>query len=458
MRVTGASKKNISWRNRRGGKQVELKTFRGGIHPPYQKEATAGKATEDISLPAEVVIPMQQHVGAPNSPTVKAGDRVEIGQKIGASDAFISAPVHASVSGTVKAVEDRKNFTGASVPCVVITVDPSQPAKFTEKRDVSSLTPEQIRDIAKEAGLVGLGGAAFPSYVKLSPPPDKPIDTVIINGCECEPFLTCDHRLMLERPDDLVAGLKLIMKAVGAKKGFIGVEANKMDAVDKLVMKVANEPDIEVAVLEVKYPEGAEKMLIDAITGRRVPPGKLPSEVGVLVQNVQTAVALYDAATTGKPVVERVITVTGPGVKNQRNVNVRIGTPIAHVLEQCGGITGNPGKVIIGGPMTGFAQKDLSASVVKGTSGILVLTEEAVNRDEEQQCVGCDKCLDVCAMFLMPNFLVRYAKRGQWDLAEKYGAKDCFECGCCSYVCPARIQHVAYVRKAKAELAAAQKK
>jgi len=437
---------------------VELKTFRGGIHPPYQKEATAGKATEDISLPTEVVISMQQHVGAPNQATVKVGDRVEVGQKIGSSEAFISAPAHASVSGTVKAVEERKNFTGASVACVVISVDPGQPGKFTDTRDVSNLTPEQIREIAKEAGLVGLGGAAFPSYVKLAPPKGKSIDTVIINGCECEAFLTCDHRLMLERPDDLIKGLKLMMKAVGAERGIIGIEANKMDAADLLSAKLSGEPGLEVSVLEVKYPEGAEKMLIDAITGRRVPPGKLPSEVGVLVQNAQTAVALYDAAATGKPVIERVITVTGPGIKNPRNINVKVGTPIAHVIEQCGGIIGNPGKVIMGGPMTGFAQKDLSASVVKGTSGIVVLPAEAVEESAEQQCVGCNKCGDVCPMFLMPNFIVKQAKRGRWNLTEKYGANDCFECGCCSYVCPARIRHIAYVRKAKAELAAAAKK
>lgn len=437
---------------------MELKTFRGGIHPPYRKEATAKKATVEISLPAEVVIPMQQNVGAPNTPTVNVGDRVEAGQQIGSSEAFISAPVHSSVSGTVKAIEERRNFTGAMVQCVVITVDPNQPAKWTEKKDVGDLSPEQIRDIAKEAGLVGLGGAAFPTFVKLSPPKDKPIDIVVINACECEPFLTCDHRLMLERADDLLAGLKLMMKAVGAGKGVIGIEANKMDAADMLSTKLAGDSAVEVVVLEVKYPEGAEKMLIDAITGRRVPPGKLPSEVGVLVQNVQTAVALYDAAATGKPVIERVITVTGPAMKDPKNVLVRIGTPIEHVVEQSGGMTGDVVKVIIGGPMTGWAQKDLSAAVVKGTSGILALTKEVVDANAEQQCVGCDKCIDACPMFLVPNFIVRYAKRGQWDLADKYGARDCFECGCCSYVCPARIPHVGYVRKVKAEIAAAQKK
>ena len=437
---------------------MELKTFRGGIHPPYQKEATAAKWTEDISLPAEVVIPMQQHVGAPNSPTVNVGDRVDAGQKIGSSEAFISAPVHASVSGTVKAIEGRSNFTGAQVQSVVIEVDPSQPPKWAEKKDTGSLSAEQIRDVAKEAGLVGLGGAAFPTFVKLSPPADKRIDTVIINGCECEPFLTCDHRLMLERADDLIGGLKLMMRAVGADKGIIGVEANKMDAADALTAKLGGDSSIEVVPLEAKYPEGAEKMLIDAVTGRRVPPGKLPSEVGVLVQNVQTAVALYEAASTGKPVIDRVITVTGRGIKEPKNLLVKVGTPISHVIDQCGGFAGTPGKVIMGGPMTGWAQKDLSAAVVKGTSGILVLGKDEVDYGAERQCVGCDRCIDACPMFLMPNFIVKYTKRGKYDEANRFGAQDCFECGCCAYVCPSRISHVAYVRKAKAELAAAEKK
>ena len=437
---------------------VELKTFRGGIHPPYQKEATVSRATEEISLPSEVVIPMQQHVGAPNNPVVNVGDRVEAGQKIGSSEAFISAPVHASVSGTVRAVEGRPNFTGAMVQSVVIEVDPSQPAKWGDKKDVGNLGAEQLREIAKESGLVGLGGAAFPTFVKLSPPADKPIDTVIINGCECEPFLTCDHRLMLERAEDLISGLKLMMLAVGAGRGIIGVETNKMDAADVLTAKLGGDSSIGVVPLEVKYPEGAEKMLIDAVTGRRVPPGKLPSEVGVLVQNVQTAVALYDAASTGKPVIERVITVTGLGIKEPKNVLVKVGTPIGHVIDQCSGFAGTPGKVIMGGPMTGWAQKDLSAAVVKGTSGILVLTEDEVEYGAERQCVGCDKCINVCPVFLMPNFIVKHTKRGQYDKANVYGAQDCFECGCCAYVCPSRISHVAYVRKAKAEIAAAEKK
>jgi electron transport complex protein RnfC len=437
---------------------VKLNTFQGGIHPPYQKDFTAHKAAEEAPLPDKVFIPLSQHVGAPNEPIVKVGDRVEAGQKIGESEAFVSAPVHASLSGTVTAIEDRTNFAGRVGKSVVIEADPNQPDKWTEKRDTSSLDAEEIRQVAKEAGLVGLGGAAFPTFVKLSPPSDKPIDTVILNGCECEPFLTCDHRLMLERPEEVVAGLELMMRAVKASKGIIGVEANKMDAIDRLEGLVSARDDIEVVPLEVKYPQGNEKMLIEAVSGRRVPPGKLPSEVGALVQNIGTTVALYEAAATGKPVIERVITVTGPGLKEPKNLLVKVGTPIDKLIEHCGGFTATPGKVIMGGPMTGFAQQDLSAVVVKGTSGIVVFPSEDVQEETERQCVGCDKCVDACPMFLMPNMIVKYVKRAQYDKAESYGALDCFECGCCSFACPSRIPHVAYVRIAKAEIAAAKKK
>ena len=434
---------------------MDYKTFRGGIHPPYNKELAATKAIEDISLPAEVVIPLSQHIGAPNAPTVKVGDRVEVGQKIGSTDAFVSAPVHSSVSGTVKAIEPRPVFSGKMVESVVITVDPNQSTPFGTVKDVSALTGDQIREVAKEAGLVGLGGATFPASVKMTPPKERKIDTVIINGCECEPYLTCDHRLMVEQGKELVGGLKLLMRAVGAEKGIIGIEANKMDAVDLMSSIVSKEPDVEVVVLEVKYPEGAEKMLIDAVTGRRVPPGKLPSEVGVLVQNVGTAVALYEAASTGKPVIERVLTITGPAALKPGNVKVKVGTPISHVIEQHGGMSPDTVRVVMGGPMTGFAQKDLNVPVVKGTSGILLLDSETVASGEERDCVSCDRCIEVCPMFLVPNFIAKYARRGKWELADKYGARDCFECGCCSYVCPAKIPHIAYVRKTKAELAAA---
>jgi electron transport complex protein RnfC len=431
------------------------KTFKGGIHPPYNKELASGKAIKEAPVPPEVMIPLSQHIGAPNEALVNAGDRVEVGQKIGGSEAFVSAPVHSSVAGTVKEIAEVAGFTGAKVKCVVITADANQPefAKQSAK-DLEALSDEEIRTIAREAGLVGMGGAAFPTHVKLTPPKDKPVDTVIINAVECEPFLTCDHRTMLERPADLVAGLKLFMKAVGAKKGIIGIEANKMDAVDVMRSAVSSEPDLSVEVMDVKYPEGAEKMLIYALTGRKVPPGKLPSEVGCLVQNVGTGVALFEAASWGKPLYERALTVTGSGIKEPSNLLARIGTPMSALIDACGGFIGETERLVMGGPMTGWAQPDASAPIVKGTSGILALTADAVDVGTEEECVRCGKCIDACPMFLLPNFIVQAAKTDQWDRAEMWGALDCFECGCCSFTCPAYIPHVDYVRKAKLEIAA----
>lgn len=438
---------------------AEAKTFKGGIHPPYNKELSSGKAIKRAPVPKEVIIPLQQHIGAPCEALVKAGDHVEVGQKIGESEAFVSAPIHASVAGKVKDIADVPNFAGAKVKSIIITSDEEQPA-FTRKtdKDLEALSGEEIREIAKEAGLVGMGGAAFPTHVKLAPPKEKPVDTVIINGCECEPFLTCDHRQMLERTDDMIAGAKLLQRAVGANEVIIGVEANKMDAVDALRSSSGNHPDVGVEVLEVKYPEGAEKMLISALTGRKVPPGKLPSEVGCLVQNVGTAIAIYEAAAWGKPLYERVLTVTGPGIREPGNLLAAIGTPIAELIACCGGTVGNPVKLIMGGPMTGWAQPEASASVVKGTSGVVVLTLDVVEMGEEGECVRCGKCIEACPMFLSPNFIVQATRRGQWDKAELWGALDCFECGCCSFECPAFIPHVQYVRKAKAKIAALRKK
>ncbi|NPV60926.1 MAG: electron transport complex subunit RsxC [Actinobacteria bacterium] len=436
-----------------------FKTFAGGIHPPYNKELASGKAIRACPIPPEVYIPLSQHIGAPNEALVAAGDRVELGQRIGSSDAFVSAPVHSSVAGTVKEVAEITGFTGAKVKCVVITPDADQPEFAKQQgKDLEAYSDEEIRAIAREAGLVGMGGAAFPTHVKLAPPKDKPVDTVIINACECEPFLTCDHRLMLERPADLVAGLKLLMKAVGARDGIIGIEANKMDAVEEMRKAASGADGIKVEVLDVKYPEGAEKMLIFALTGRKVPPGKLPSEVGCLVQNVGTAVALYEAAAWGKPLYERVVTVTGDGISEPGNLLVRIGTPIQALIDACGGFKGDLAKIVMGGPMTGWAQPDAKAPVVKGTSGVLALTADVVDVAEEHECVRCAKCVDVCPMFLQPNFIVQAVKREEWDKAEMWGALDCFECGCCSFTCPAYIPHVTYVRKAKADIGALKRK
>lgn len=432
-----------------------FKTFIGGIHPPYNKELAKDKAIRPCPVPTEVYIPLSQHIGAPNEALVAAGDHVEVGQRIGATEAFVSAPVHSSVAGTVKEITEVTGFTGTGVKCVVITPDAEQP-EFAKKpdKDLEVYSEEEIRAIAREAGLVGMGGAAFPTHVKLTPPKDKPVDTVIINACECEPFLTCDHRLMLERSTELVVGLKLLMKAVGAKEGIIGIEANKMDAVEELRRASSGADGVKVEILDVKYPEGAEKMLIFALTGRKVPPGKLPSEVGCLVQNVGTAIALFEAAAWGKPLYERVVTISGDGIAQPGNLLVKIGTPIGDLIEACGGYKGDPAKIIMGGPMTGWAQPDTKAPVVKGTSGVLAFSADMVDVGEERECVRCGKCVDVCSMFLLPNFIVQAVKREEWDKAELWGALDCFECGCCSFSCPAYIPHVSYVRKAKADIAA----
>lgn len=432
------------------------KTFSGGIHPPEFKELAAAKATVDVPPSAEVAIPLQQHVGAPCEPLVKVGDKVVAGQKIGDSKSFVSAPVHSSVAGTVKAIESRPHFNGQTVNSIVITVEPGDTVNTIELPGPwEKLTPEQIRKLAREAGLVGMGGATFPSHVKLNPPADKPIDSVIINGCECEPFLTCDYRGLLERPDSVLIGLQLMARAVGAEKMYIGIEDNKPDAI-KVMADTVRElgVPVEVVTLRTKYPEGAEKQLIKAVLDREVPPGALPMEIGALVHNVGTAIALADAATKGIPLFERVLTVTGPAIKEPANVRVKIGTPIGHIIEFCGGFGIDPRRVVLGGPMTGFAQSSLDVVVSKGTTGIVCLTPEMVDDRPPRDCVRCGKCLPGCPMFLMPNFISTYAEAGKWAEAEAWGALDCFECGSCGYVCPAKRPIVGHVRRAKAEIMA----
>ena len=438
-------------------KEAGLKTFKAGIHPPYNKGLSSGKAIKEAPIPQEITVSLQQHIGAPNEPLVSPGERVSVGQKIGSSDTFVSAPVHSPVSGTVKGIEEIRTFSGQKVKAVVISPDQQGGTFAAEKKDIDSLEPDEIRSIAREAGLVGMGGAAFPTHVKLAPPKDKPIDVVILNACECEPFLTCDHRLLLEKPEEVVQGLKLFVRAVGAERGVIGLEANKMDALEGLRRAIGGEPNLDIEVLQVKYPQGAEKQLIFAITGRQVPLGKLPSEVGCLVQNVGTSFAMFEAASKGKPLYERVVTVTGQGIKEPSNLLAKVGTPISVLIEACGGMTSDATKVIMGGPMTGWAQEDLSVPVVKGTSGVVVLTQELVDVREEHACVRCGKCIDVCPMSLMPNYIVDACQKGDLAKAQMWGALDCFECGCCSYTCPAFIPHVSYVRKAKAEIEAAKR-
>lgn len=440
--------------------KLENLTFKGGVHVPHSKELTEKKSLEYAKEPSIVYIPLHQHTGAPCEPLVKVGDRVKVGQKIGQSQAFVSAPVHSSVAGIVKNITKITTPTGIQSTCVVIESDGTNEMdeSIKPKGNLEDLSSKEILEIIKEAGITGMGGAGFPTHVKLSPPPEKKIDTIIINGAECEPYLTSDHRVMLEMPEKVVFGLKAIMKALNVDRGFIGVETNKMDAVDALRAIVKDEDNIKVVTLKAKYPQGDEKRVINAITGRQVPSGGLPMDVGCVVSNVSTAKAIAEAIQEGKPVYERVVTVTGNGVNEPKNLIVKIGTLFQEVIDQAGGFKGTPGKVIMGGPMMGLSQYTTEVPVIKGSGGILVLNEEEVLEQKVSPCIKCGKCLTACPVFLQPLFISAYALKKDFQGAEKYGALDCVECGSCSFVCPAKRPLVESIRFAKREILAKRKK
>ncbi|MEW5783891.1 MAG: electron transport complex subunit RsxC [Bacillota bacterium] len=428
--------------------------FKGGVHPEYRKELTASLAITALPLPAQVVIPLQQHIGAPCEALVEVGDMVKAGQKIGESKGFVSAPVHASVSGKVIAVGPYNHPLGRKVEAVTIESDglDAWVEGLKPAGDLNSITATELRSLIREAGIVGMGGATFPAHVKLAPPPEKPIDMVIINGAECEPYLTADHRLMLEKPGEIVFGLKVMMKALGASTGIIGIENNKPDALRVMQQAVAGETDIRVVPLHTKYPQGAEKMLIQAISKRKVPSGGLPMDVGIVNHNVGTAVAMTRVVKEGKPLIERVVTVTGEGVVRPANLLIRIGTLVSEVLEACGGLKDDTRKLIIGGPMMGLAQTTADLPVIKGTSGILALTAEDVALFQSLPCIKCAKCVAVCPVSLVPTFIAQASEHGMLQRADKLHAADCIECGCCSYICPSRIPLTQLIRLAKAEI------
>jgi len=435
---------------------MSLLTFRGGIHPPEAKETTANLEIKKAAEPTTVVIPMQQHIGAPCQPIVKAGDIVKVGQKIGEAQGFVSSPVHSSVSGTVKAVEEVPVSTGSKALAVIIESDGKNEidSSIQPKGDIENLEPEEIVHIIKDAGIVGMGGATFPTHVKLSPPPDKKLDTIILNGAECEPYLTADHRLMLESPEEIVYGLKAIMKAVGVQKGYIGIENNKPDAIETMLKAVENESNIKVVALQTKYPQGGEKQLIYAITKREVPSGGLPMDIGVVVSNVATAQQIARTIKTGMPLIDRVATITGKAIKEPKNLLIKIGTPIKELIEECGGYAVTPGKLILGGPMMGNAQHTDEIPAVKGTSGILVLDEEAAEIPIPLNCIRCGRCVEICPANLQPVLISENALRDRTDEAEKYRALDCIECGSCSYTCPAKRPLLPSIRVAKGKILA----
>lgn len=432
-------------------------SFKGGVHPKDKKEYTSSVPIVELEVPGELVFPVSQHIGAPCTPCVAVGDHVNVGTKIADSEAFVSAPVHSSVSGTVKAIEPRPVPNGTMVQSIVIENDFNDTLdESVNPIDYKSVKPDDIPSLVREAGVVGMGGATFPTHVKLMPPADKKIDTVIVNGAECEPYLTSDHRVMLETPDEVIMGLKIILYRFGITNGHIAVEENKPDAIAVLKKKCAGQ-GITVDTLKKKYPQGGEKQLIYAVTKRVVEVGKLPADAGVVVVNIDTCTAIARKFLYGTPLMRRIVTVVGTPVKNPANYKVRIGTPIEYILEQNGEFTAEPAKIILGGPMMGVAQFRLDIPVIKGTSAVLCLTKEEAQIPEEGPCIRCGKCVSHCPMKLMPLYLRDYARKEDWESCEKMNVTACIECGCCSFECPSKRHLVQNIRVAKQEVIAMQR-
>jgi len=434
-----------------------MKGFIVGIHPKYNKLTSKSKI-EVAPSPKLVILPLSQHIGASCKPLVSVGDEVKVGQKIAEASGFVSAPIHSSISGIVKQISEKPHPVLGT--CNSITIESNGKVDWDEsiklRDNVSSLSVEDLKEIIKEAGIVGMGGATFPTHVKLTPPKDKNIDCLILNGAECEPYLTCDHRLMIENCEEIIKGALILKKILDVKKVYIGVEENKENAILVLREKIEElNADINVIQLPTIYPQGAEKTLIYSITKRIVPAGGLPMDVGVVVQNVATAKAVHDAVYQGKPLIERVLTVTG-AVNKRKNILVKVGTPVKDIIEHCGGYSGSVVKLISGGPMMGIAQYTDTIPVLKGSSGILV--QANIQIEEELDCIRCGKCLEVCPMTLVPTTIAQYSEKDMLSEAEDYFAADCIECGCCSYVCPSKIQLVQKIKTAKTQILANRKK
>lgn len=424
-----------------------LKTFPGGIHPHDSKHFSKDAAIEKMPLPQKVVIPLSQHIGAPAKPIVKVGDEVLAGQVIAEAGGFVSVPMHASISGKITKIGRFNHPTGILAEGIEITGDGEDKwIDLIDEEEFLAVDVNEMKDRIAKAGICGMGGAGFPTHVKLSPPADKPIDTVILNGVECEPYLTADYRIMLEQPEDIIAGLKIVMKILNAKHGIIGIEENKPEAIKIFKDLLKNEPKLSVEGLKLKYPQGAEKQLIYATTRRRVPnKGGLPMDVNVVVQNVGTAIAIYEAVKYKKPLVERVITVSGKIVRQPKNLKARIGTYYGDLLDYCGGTTTEIGKIISGGPMMGFAIPSLDTPMTKGSSGLLVFDKKEASQKKEDVCLRCARCVDVCPMNLVPSLIASNVRYNDFDMAEKYGVMDCIKCGSCAYVCPSHIKLIQWI-------------
>jgi len=446
------SEKIVSLKKKLGCKVF---TFSGGIHPDDMKEATNKKPIVDLPPSDEMVFPLSQHLGAPAVPCVGIGDRVLMGQKIAEAGGFVSANIHSSVSGTVVAIEQRMHHSGVKMNSIVIENDgQDELSPDVQPKDWRAMSVKEIVDVIREAGVVGMGGATFPTHVKMSPPPDKKIEYAIVNGAECEPYLTSDHRAMLETPEEIIEGLKIIMKVLGLKEGYIAIETNKPDAIKVMKEWAEKETEAKINVVQVKtkYPQGSEKHLIKAITGRTVPPGKLPLDVGCTVDNIDTCAAIARAFIMGAPVIKRIVTVSGDCIENPSNFRIRVGTNVEDAIQKCGGFCKTAAKVIMGGPMMGISVPDTDIPVVKGTSGILAFSEEMISKKVKQNCLRCGRCVEGCPMNLLPNKIIEAVKAGDLEAMKKLNVMDCIQCGSCAYVCPAEQNPLQQVRTARAKV------
>jgi electron transport complex protein RnfC len=429
-------------------------TFKGGYHPPDGKEFSEKKSIEKMPLPKIVAIHLHQHIGAPSKAIVAIGDEVKVGQPLSEAGGFVSIPVHASISGKVKAIAKITDAGGSKSNAVIIESDEKDEMfeGVGVKVDYSNFSADEIKKKIAAAGVAGMGGARFPTHVKLSPPANKKIDYIILNGVECEPYLTADDRLMQESPDTIIEGLKLMMKTVDAPNGIIGIEKNKPDSIKVMRDKTSAIDNVSVIELEVKYPQGGEKQLIYAAIKKEVPSGGLPMDVGVVVSNVGTASAVYDAVALNKPFYERVVSVTGESINDPKNVLARIGTPSSELIEFAGGVKEDVYKILNGGPMMGAAMYEMNAPVHKGTSGILCLSKENAKVYTEQPCISCGKCVTVCPLNLLPTDIQLNVQHGKYEEAEKLGLMDCMKCGTCAYVCPSKRNLVHYFSIGQAKI------
>ena len=434
-----------------------MKTFHiGGVHPAENK-LSAGSPIREAALPKQAVFSMFQHIGAPAKPVVQKGDIVKVGTLLAEAGGFVSAPVYSSVSGKVNKIDAVLDASGTRRMAIIIDVEGDEWEESIDRSkdlvrlaDRPELDSKTIVDKIKNAGIVGLGGATFPCHVKLTPPPGCKAECVIINAVECEPYLTADHRLMLEHADEILVGVELIMKAVNVTKGYIGIENNKPDAIKLMTEKAKQYPNIEIVPLKVKYPQGGEKQLIDAVIGRQVPaPPAIPINVGAVVQNVGTAFAIYEAVMKNKPLIDRIITVTGKSVKNPSNLLARLGTPFQQLIDECGGLPENTGKIIGGGPMMGKALLSLEVPMTKGSSGLLIMNEKDARRSEPQPCIRCAKCVSACPMGLEPFLLSKLSAMEEWEMAEKNDIVSCIECGSCQFTCPSKRPLLDMIRVGK---------